>query len=269
FDFYSLKTENNTKIDWNTIDFESGKIPVILGSEYKNYFNIGDTITVYYLNKLFELEVKDFFVDNTFLYFKGNAQEYLDNYILVPYPEKLSMKESSGIYYPQLYFEMINGDIVVNNKTSLESLTYYLTEISNESGFKQYTLLGFNSFVTEYSNMLLVLNENRYLLLFILSILFITVTILSIFIIHCSFKRYTNVYQTYFLLGFSKKSLRRFTKLQILNPIIFSNVIYLCFMFFTTILNKYSFVIGLCASIFIFIFSYFFILKKTLVEYLN
>lgn len=269
FDFYSLKTENNTKIDWNTIDFESGKIPVILGSEYKNYFNIGDTITVYYLNKLFELEVKDFFVDNTFLYFKGNAQEYLDNYILVPYPEKLSMKESSGIYYPQLYFEMINGDIVVNNKTSLESLTYYLTEISNESGFKQYTLLGFNSFVTEYSNMLLVLNENRYLLLIILSILFITVTILSIFIIHCSFKRYTNVYQTYFLLGFSKKSLRRFTKLQILNPIIFSNVIYLCFMFFTTILNKYSFVIGLCASIFIFIFSYFFILKKTLVEYLN
>lgn len=269
FDFYSLQTVNNSKVDWGKIDFESGKIPVILGSEYKNYYSVGDTITVYYLAKFFELEVKDFFVDNTFLFFKGNAQAYLDNYIVVPYPEKLNMKESSDIYYPQLYFEMINGDIVVNNTTSVETLTYYLNEISNISGFKQYSLLGFNRFVTEYSNMLLILNENRYLLFIILSVLFLTVVILSIFIIHCSFKRYTNVYQTLFLLGYPKKSLRQFTKFEIVSPIIFSNGIYIYFIFSTNILNKYSFIIGICVSIVICMLSYLFILKKTLVDYIN
>lgn len=164
---------------------------------------------------------------------------------------------------------MINGDIVVNNTTSVETLTYYLNEISNISGFKQYSLLGFNRFVTEYSNMLLILNENRYLLFIILSVLFLTVVILSIFIIHCSFKRYTNVYQTLFLLGYPKKSLRQFTKFEIVSPIIFSNAIYIYFIFSTNILNKYSFIIGICVSIVICMLSYLFILKKTLVDYIN
>lgn len=64
-------------------DFQ-GPIPIILGNEYKNYYDLNDVIELNYLFMDFEFNVIGFFEKDTYITFKG-TDILLDNYIVMPH----------------------------------------------------------------------------------------------------------------------------------------------------------------------------------------
>jgi hypothetical protein len=62
----------------------SGKVPIILGNDYKSYYSIGDSIELNYLQKDFVYEIIGFFEQG--LKFKiGNSEHDIDRYLCVPF----------------------------------------------------------------------------------------------------------------------------------------------------------------------------------------
>jgi hypothetical protein len=123
-------------------DFSLSKgqpIPVLMGSEYANFYSLGDTFSAYYLYSPFTFNIIGF-LDTSCEISISVGSTHLDKYIIMP--------SFSFIDPPESDTEYITQKIHLANRTSGIVRT---TEDNFESGWRQIELLLKNSEVGNYS----------------------------------------------------------------------------------------------------------------------
>jgi len=148
---FGLRTDEGEDFDKDSFMLENAndKVPIILGSNYRDYFNIGDTIDITYGVFDFSCEVIGILEDNTEtpdfvnMYQESNN---IDDYIIFPLgiglknnPKELD--DIEGIAYNN--FEAMDWGVVqVSNDIKVNDVVYELEKIAREFNYDPLRVVG-------------------------------------------------------------------------------------------------------------------------------
>ena len=120
FDYYNIKVENGKKFSDEDYIYKEGKnIPILLGNEYKKYFEIGDTFNAYFLCDSFCFEVIGFIKPQSFFYVRG-VDDFLscERYIILPaldvnkrnsFSQSLLLQQMEGMVVSSVDYKKTNS----------------------------------------------------------------------------------------------------------------------------------------------------------------
>jgi len=114
------------------------QIPVILGNNYRDLFQINDTFKTWYLGqKIIECRVVGFLETETVVEWDEYTYE-LDNYIIMPYihVEKNVIGNKDALFYKIYLTQKCEGYMYYNNKEEFSINTQLINERSTEYGFQ-------------------------------------------------------------------------------------------------------------------------------------
>lgn len=200
FELYQLRVARGASFDWREVDYSKDTLPVLLGSDYDGVYDIGDTFMGNYYGRDIRFEVIGIIEPNTFMYYKGDPEFYLDTYLVVPYPEFCTPVESADFHFEGiLYFAMVNGDMM----TTLDekALVSEVKNIANTTGFVNFSVIGISDFAMQYDAMISVIKENQSLLFVTMLLVGILVTFIQYGMGRLILARRLDVYKTYWLMG--------------------------------------------------------------------
>ncbi|MFW5436301.1 ABC transporter [Paenibacillus apiarius] len=175
-----------TVMDGQPFDIEDFKnvnsknIPVLLGYEYKNMYQVGDVIKGKYLFEDFNFHVKGFVRVNSLVTTARRAELYLDRYIIMPAQHFIQFPADNASFKFQQkhYLQLVNGEIHSSNNGYVVRNKF--EAIKKDSGFFDTQLLGANN--PTYDLVFAAINEHTGLLSLIAAAVFIVCAI-SIFIL--------------------------------------------------------------------------------------
>lgn len=133
--------------EWNIIKgraFQKGDfhdhgnvMPVLMGSSYIDTFEVGDRLTAAYYQKEVKIEIIGFLKENTMVYFNGDPEFYLDQYIILPYINYDAPETEFDEWFQKIvYFAMINGYISISSgDVYTQNMMMELEAISEKIGF--------------------------------------------------------------------------------------------------------------------------------------
>lgn len=200
FELYRPTVARGVSFDWSKVDYSKDRLPVLLGSDYDGLYDIGDTFMGNYYFREMTFEVVGILEPNTFIYYKGDPEFYLNDYLIVPYPEFCTPVDSANFRFEGiLYFAMVNGDIM----TTLDekALLNEVKKIADTTGFIDFSLVGISDFAWKYDAMISVIKENQSLLLMTMLLVSILVTFIQYGMGRLILARRLDVYKTYWLMG--------------------------------------------------------------------
>lgn len=181
YDFYNIKVEGNSGIAWNSISYKDDSIPVLLGSEYKSFYKIGDIITGNYYSKNTNFEVIGFIETDCSINYKNTSNITLNTYMLIPYPSTLWEVDKTNFQFESLlYFAMINCDLLPFVEES--QILKNIKSISDETGFSDFSLVGIDNFQIQHIELLLFIQKNHILFIIGFLIIFILLNILCLYL---------------------------------------------------------------------------------------
>lgn len=136
FEFYDI-----ADFDWENMNYiENKNIPIIMGGNYKEYYNRGDIIKGEFYGKDVTFEIKNFLKEYTYIDYQNNDKFYLDDYIIVPYPLELwEVNENDFEFESILYFAMINCNVIT--QISEDKFIDKIKDISIDSEFKDFSVI--------------------------------------------------------------------------------------------------------------------------------
>lgn len=179
YDFYNIELESGSPIFWDNISYTDNHIPVLLGFEYKKYYQIGDTLSGNYYNKKMQFEVTGFLKENCSIKYRNVSDICLDTYMIIPYPSTLWEVDNNDFQFESiLYFAMINCDILpfVNETQLLKDIK----RISNQADFSNFSLVGIDNFQIQNMSLLIFVQEHQKLFIISLIVIFVFANIISI-----------------------------------------------------------------------------------------
>lgn len=202
FNFYKLKLWKGDELPWHDIDYNNLKIPILMGFDYKGIYEIGDSFVGNFYSKNFEFVVTGLLNPNSFVHYKGNPEFYLDQYIILPYPEECKPIYTSDFFFEGiLYFAMINGDLA--SESSEDNIIHKIKQIADETDFNEFTVIGLPEFSTKHSEMISVIKENRKLLYNSVVLLSLLIGFVQYGIAQMILAKKKDVYKAYWLIGYS------------------------------------------------------------------
>lgn len=217
--FYQINSVQINQIGWELFpvevavgrgfedaDFEErlvgGTVPIILGSNYAGYYEIGDIITADYLFLAFDFEVVGILAENQRT-FQFTADYFLDNYMIIPHfslgePQSNAERESqTSIYRNKALWTFLFVD---DTPEAIDYMKNTIHTAATELGIP-YDFNSMDEAFIRYRELSNLINHNLTVIntLFIGSALLIG---LIIFIFtKMKYNRRKNVYYTQFLLG--------------------------------------------------------------------
>lgn len=213
---------------FNESDFEEkNNLPVLLGSNYADIFNVGDQLEAQFYSINVVLEVVGIIQKDTFVYFNGEPEFYLDNYVIVPYVNYSTPHSEREEWFQKIvYLAMINGYIFVDiGREFTNSMMIELESISQNVGFYNYTFLGSNPNVQPYRGVMNVINSNYRLVQFFFACsFFLNIATICFQLSLILKKRLVNL-AIHYLLGASLANLLRLVISEILIIILISYLI--------------------------------------------
>lgn len=210
YDFYNLSVTGGQEIDWAKVDYDSGSIPVLLGSNYRGIYQPGDIIKTKYYFKGTDLVVSGFLTEDSSLFYKNEMNTFLDDYLVIPYPAKLSPVTDENMEFNGiLYFAMINADIVVDQSKDADAVLRLIGSSANASGFDHYTLLNVPTYLTQYQFMKDIIHQNTTLLLSLGTLLGAGVILINGAVSTHQVRRRSQKYSLRWLQGESRESISR------------------------------------------------------------
>lgn len=178
-DFFNLQAEKGRL--FSEKDFNDNEtIPILVGNNLIDVFSIGEQFHAFYYNKKVKLEIIGILSPNTFVYFNGDPEFYIDNYIIMPYIDyKAPLTKDDEEFQKIVYFAMINGYLVsdVGSKYSV-NVHNELETISQDSGFDNYLFIGSNPNIQPYRGLVNIINSNYKLVLQLFTLCFISNSII-------------------------------------------------------------------------------------------
>ena len=165
YEFYNIKVEGNSGIAWNSISYKDDSIPVLLGSEYKSFYKIGDIITGNYYSKNTNFEVIGFIETDCSINYKNTSNITL---------------KTNFQFESLLYFAMINCDLLPFVEES--QILKNIKSISDETGFSDFSLVGIDNFQIQHIELLLFIQKHHILFIIGFLIIFILLDILCLYL---------------------------------------------------------------------------------------
>lgn len=180
-DYFNLSPIKGRMFQQSDFEDNGGVLPVLLGSNYISNFEVGNRLKATYYQRDVELEIVGFLQENTPVYYNGDPEFYLNEYIVLPYINYDAPKTDFDEWFQKIvYFAMINGYISVpSGDTFTQNMMMELEAISDKTGFYNYILIGSNPSMQQYRGLINILNKN-YDLIFSLLLLFFSINIVTL-----------------------------------------------------------------------------------------
>lgn len=123
-----------------------GVIPILLGADYADTYQIGDTLHVNYLFEEFHLEVQGFVESDSFVTSPQLPETYLDRYIIMPAQEFEDPSDNTEEEFQQRhYFQMINGAIYSSEERNV--VEEEIESAKAAADFPHFELMGYSTTV--------------------------------------------------------------------------------------------------------------------------
>lgn len=164
FAFYGLSVEEGDGLPWETVDYSTGEAPVLLGSNYRGIYAIGDRLQGNFYSAPITMTVVGFLEPNSSMFYKRESGFYLDDYIVMAYPPRLEQPTSENITFAGiLAFAMINADIAAPRSMSSDDVIGAVHAAAQRAGFEDYAFIDVPQYLTQYSLTRNLLLENKRL----------------------------------------------------------------------------------------------------------
>lgn len=142
FPVFNLKIDTGESFLESEYSYSYGdKVPVILGSEYKDFYNIGDTLKGVYLFQELEFYIKGFLQKDSYIK-KGDSLIYLDRYIVMPMFNCIdSNKDNEYISFQvKHYANKTSGYLNFAEPTEYDQVNKRIRRLSQSCSLKEYSV---------------------------------------------------------------------------------------------------------------------------------
>ena len=205
------------------------EIPVILGYEYRDYYNIGDTMDVTLSTDVFgHYKVIGIMNKDTSIWVNDNLV-YLDRYIIAP---ALTIQQepcdySDLIYQGFLYMQKINGVVKLSDNYSFQEFMVNFERLRIKYNIFDINILNYSTLETNALKLLLYENSNNLMGMLILMCTYIFISVIVYILIILNSSRYR--FRVYIISGYRLLDLKKNIYCKILGivviPILFLLVI--------------------------------------------
>lgn len=174
YEYFDLSVVKGRTFKQSDFNDNGSVVPVLVGNNYMDVFEIGDRLSATYYQKEVELEIVGFLRENTIVYFNGDSEFYLDQYIIFPYINYTAPETEFDEWFQEVvYFSMINGYISIQNGDNFANdMMMELEAISEKTGFYNYVFIGSNPNIQQYRGLINILNQNYNLIISLLIVSF-------------------------------------------------------------------------------------------------
>lgn len=180
---------------------------MLLGNEYRGVYELGQHLTGAVILQEQELEVVGFLEPDSAMYFRGEANHYLDDTVIVPYPPTLAGPERAALdrldpeLFGRLVFQVLNADLAVDRSFGFGGVVARLDAIGDDTGFRSYTLLGVPTYLVQLSLVRQLVQDNLVLVTALIVVLTAGVGIITAFLNRLLHHRRAPVARVHHLLG--------------------------------------------------------------------
>ena len=210
FDFYNLAVQDGAGLEWDEVHYERAAIPVLLGSNYTGVYDIGDELTVDYYSKPTQMRVSGFLAPSASMFYQGNINFFLDDYLVVPYPKSISgIATPNQEFYGILAFAMLNANIAVDQAQSDGAVFRALEAAATSSGFDHYALLSVPTYLTQFASVRALVQENFVLVATVEVLLAAAAVVVSAVLTSSAIRRRERRLRIAWQLGQSRSDLMR------------------------------------------------------------
>jgi len=210
FDFYNLAGRDGSNFDWDAVDYTSDTTPVLLGANYRGVYAVGDQLTADYYSKPTKMQVTGFLPPNASMFYQGNINYFLDDYLVVPYPKSITgAPESDQVFYGILAFAMLNANIAVEQDRPESTVFTALQRAATSSGFDQYALLSVPTYLTQFSSVRALVRDNFALVLTVQLLIAVAALVMSAILTSSATRRRERRIRIAWELGQSRRDLGR------------------------------------------------------------
>lgn len=215
--YFNLNVVNGRQFEEKDFCDNNNVIPVLLGNIYKGSFKVGDTISVTYYQKKIQLQVIGFLRENTMVYFNGNPEFYLDEYIIMPYINYNDAKTEFDEWFQKIvYFSMINGYISVDSEDiASQNMKMELESISEKTGFYNYLFIGENPNVQKYRGLINIINKNYELIIGLWFLFLLANFVIFSAILYMIQKKRMYIVAIHYLNGATRKQILKYMFVQV------------------------------------------------------
>ncbi len=182
FGFFDLRISDGTGFAWDTVSYASGSVPVLLGSNWRPYLSVGSHFQGQLYGESRTFEVVGFLDGSSALWTPGNPDVDLSSFIVLPYPEKVSMESlGTGDIYPIVASAMFNGGVAAPSGMSPEQVVERLGIIADRTGFEDYTIVGMQSYQVHLRLMRRLLEDSGLLVAALVAVM----AVVSVVVLFC------------------------------------------------------------------------------------
>lgn len=276
YDYFTLSIVEGRQLSSEDFLDRGEIVPVIIGSNYKKYLAVGDTFEAIYYQKEVLLEVVGILQPDTFLYFNGDPEFYLDNSIIIPYVNYNNPKTEFEQWFQKIvYFAMINGYISIPiGDDFTNNMKEELEVIAHRSGFYNYLFIGSNPNTQPYIGLINVINSNYDLVKLLFYFLFF-LNVVTICLQMCLIqKKRLPSLAVHYLHGASLSYLIKQFSCEVITTIVLAFVLsqiglrYVLMIFDPRALILLS-IVGIFLTLFISVFPIYMLIKFDLVSLIN
>lgn len=196
------------------------EIPVILGYEYRDYYNIGDTMDVTLSTDVFgHYKVIGIMNKDTSIWVNDNLV-YLDRYIIAP---ALTIQQepcdySDLIYQGFLYMQKINGVVELSDNYSFQEFMVDFERLRIKYNIFDINILNYSTLETNALKLLLYENSNNLMGMLILMCTYIFISVIVYILIILNSSRYR--FRVYIISGYRLLDLKKNIYCKILGIVV-------------------------------------------------
>ena len=142
-ELYSLDISSGELFSNDDFIQNNNEFPLVLGSDFEDYYSIGDTIPLFYYGEEWKGIVKGFLKENEQI--KQDSMVYnLDNHVLVPsFESTMLVTGFDENYQKRMYHSKIQGYLILDSKAEYQKAKREIKELSNKYNLSYQLLKGY------------------------------------------------------------------------------------------------------------------------------
>lgn len=142
-ELYSLDISSGELFSNDDFIQNNNELPLVLGSDFEEYYSIGDTIPLFYYGEEWNGIVKGFLKENEQI--KQDSMVYnLDNHVLVPsFESTMLVTGFDENYQKRMYHSKIQGYLILDSKAEYQKAKREIKELSNKYNLSYQLLKGY------------------------------------------------------------------------------------------------------------------------------
>lgn len=142
-DLYSLATSDGELFSDEDFVQTDNKLPLLLGSDFQDYYSIGDTIPLLHYGEEWVGVVKGFLKENEQIT-QDTMIYHLDNYVLCPSFESTTLITGfDDNYQKRMHHSKIQGYVILNNKEEYKKAKKEIKALSKKYNLSYQLLRGY------------------------------------------------------------------------------------------------------------------------------